>query len=107
RTAVPAPHFAHPSPAPPTMTLHARVSGWAAGGNVETGDQVAGQSDTTVCWTLIASPLTRALTGRLPGTTSDERRRRVAEHDPGAQNPPRKISSRHPVVSRPMTGDDH
>jgi hypothetical protein len=41
------------------------------------GDQM-GQSLTTVCSTISASPSTRAVTGRLPGTIREDLRARVA-----------------------------
>jgi len=49
----------------------------------------ASQSLTTVCSTVSASPVTRAVTGSPPGTISEERRRRIAVHDSGAANPAR------------------
>lgn len=50
------------------------------------GAQV-GQSATTVCRTVSASPVTRSVTGRPPGTTSDDRRHRMAVHESGSQSP--------------------
>ena len=50
-------------------------------------DQVSGQSDTTVCKTVSASPLTRAVIGSPPGTTNDDLRARVAWQE--SSKPPR------------------
>jgi hypothetical protein len=51
------------------------------------GDQVSGQSDTTVCKTVSASPATRAVIGSPPGTMREDLRARVAWQE--SVNPPR------------------
>jgi hypothetical protein len=51
------------------------------------GDQVGGQSDTTVCKTVSAFPVTRAVIGSPPGTIREDLRARVAWQE--SSNPPR------------------
>lgn len=63
-----------------------RCPGVPPRGCVSGRSQVA-QSDTTVCRTVSASPVTRSVTGRPPGTISDDRRRRRAVHESGSQSP--------------------
>jgi hypothetical protein len=51
------------------------------------GDQVGGQSETTVCKTVSASPVTRGVIGSPPGTIKEDLRARVAWQE--SLNPPR------------------
>ena len=51
--------------------------------------QMHAHSVTTVCNTVSASPSIRVVTSNPPGTSSAQRRRRMAVHAPGFQNPAR------------------
>lgn len=53
----------------PAFEVLSSAAGWR---------QVGGQSDTTVCKTVRASPVTRSVTGSPPGTMSEDLRALVA-----------------------------